>query len=77
MENGRTKHPQLMFEAKLYRLLKGGVGIPEVHWTGKSRESNVMVMDLLGPSLENLFNFCNRKFSLKTVLMIADQMVKL
>merc|ERR1711957_463821 len=75
LEPVRTKHPQLLYETKLYRILQGGVGVPNVHWFGVEGDYNVMVIDLLGPSLEDLFNYCKRKFSLKTVLMLADQMV--
>ncbi|KAG7021332.1 Casein kinase 1-like protein 1 [Cucurbita argyrosperma subsp. argyrosperma] len=74
-ENVKTKHPQLLYESKLYRILQGGTGIPNVRWFGVEGDYNVLVMDLLGPSLEDLFNFCSRKLSLKTVLMLADQMI--
>ncbi|KAI4325342.1 hypothetical protein MLD38_030752 [Melastoma candidum] len=75
LETVKTKHPQLLYESKLYKLLQGGTGIPNVRWFGVEGEYNVLVMDLLGPSLEDLFNFCSRKLSLKTVLMLADQMI--
>jgi len=42
-------------------------------WYGQEKEYNILVMDLLGPSLEDLFNFCGRRFTMKTVLMLADQ----
>lgn len=55
-------------------LFQTSAGIPHLKWFGVEGEYNVMVIDLLGPSLEDLFNFCSRRFSLKTVLMLADQM---
>lgn len=75
LESVKTKHPQLLYESKLYRILQGGTGIPNIRWFGVEGDYNVMVIDLLGPSLEDLFNFCARKFSLKTVLMLADQLI--
>ncbi|WCJ43774.1 casein kinase I [Euphorbia peplus] len=75
LEPARTKHPQLHYESKIYMLVQGGTGIPQLKWFGVEGEYNVMVIDLLGPSLEDLFNYCNRKLSLKTVLMLADQLI--
>lgn len=70
-----AKPPQLLYESKLYKILVGGVGIPYIYHYAPEGEYNVLVMDLLGPSLEDLFTACNRHFSLKTVLMLADQMI--
>ncbi|CAL5357323.1 unnamed protein product [Camellia sinensis] len=50
-------------------------GIPNLKWFGLEAEYNVMVIDLLGPSMEDLFNYCNRKFTLKAALMLAAQLI--
>jgi casein kinase I family protein HRR25 len=75
LESIRAAHPQLEYEARVYKTLAGGVGIPFIRWYGREGDFNVMVMDLLGPSMEDLFNYCKRRFSLKTVLLLADQLV--
>lgn len=54
-------------------LLYGGV--PQAYYFGQDSIYNCLVMDLLGPSLEELFDQCGRKFSVPTVCRAAIQMV--
>jgi len=91
LESVKTTRPLLRYESLVYKHLRKIAGIPTVRCFGQARlslpselragglcyqEYNVMVMQLLGRSLEELFSYCGRKFSLKTVLMLADQMLQ-
>ena len=55
--------------------LLASVGIPQVYYFGQEGLHNILVIDLLGPSLEDLFDMCGRKFGVKTCCMTARQMV--
>lgn len=74
------RHIMLFWESKLIHKLRGKTYVPFLHFVGDEKTDDgkmyhVMVMDLLGKSLEDLFQECRRKFDLKTVCHIAIQMV--
>ena len=62
-------------EFDIYRKLNGGTSIPRVHWFGTESGYNAMAVDRLGKSLEDLFVQCHFKFTTKTILLLAGQLV--
>lgn len=71
------KTGKLLAEAELYKDLEkqDRHGAPKIYWSGTVGEYNLMVMELLGPSIEELMRLCGNKLSLKTVLMVGKQMI--
>ena len=70
-------------ESKIYHDLESEKGFPKIFWFGiinlnnpknkKRAQANVLVMELLGPDIWSLYNKQDKKFSLKTILMLAEQ----
>jgi hypothetical protein len=69
------KDHTLHHEYRVYTKIGGGAGIPRVHWFGMEAGNNAMVVECLGPSLEDLFVRCHFKFTTKTVFLLAGQLV--
>ncbi|KAG8940745.1 casein kinase I, partial [Tulasnella sp. 408] len=74
-EPRKSDAPQLRDEYRSYRILNGCYGVPQVYHFGQEGLHNVLVIDLFGPNLEDLFDLCGRKFSIKTVVMVAKAML--
>ncbi len=75
MENSNGFHKLLDEEYQHYNSLAGGTGIPRVHTFTYECDYRVMILELLGPSLEDLRVYCGGRFTLKTGLMLADQLL--
>lgn len=77
VEPRKSEAPQLKDEYRTYKIMAGTPNIPLAYYFGQEGAHNILVMDLLGPSLEDLFDWCGRKFSIKTVVQVAIQMITL
>jgi len=77
LEHIEAEIPQLERERDVYNNLNNGVGVPSVFWFGTEGNYNALVLERLGPSLHEIFYRCNSKFSLRTILLLADQLVRI
>lgn len=67
---------KLRHEACLMREELSGVkGVPHVKWSGEYKDSYVAVMTLTGQNVEDLLSLCGGKLSVKTVVMMARQLL--
>ena len=75
VESTKIKHPQLEREYKIYANFADTTHFPNAYEFASEGEHRFLVMDLLGKSIEDRFQKMNKPLSLKTVLMLADQMI--
>ena len=71
LEHKSCNPPQLIYEAKVYQYLQGKPGVPNVLYHGREGDYEALVMERLGPSLNDLFEYCHERFTIKTVAMIC------
>ncbi|KAM0682790.1 hypothetical protein MDAP_002025 [Mitosporidium daphniae] len=78
IEPKAIKVRQLAYEAHVYREIQGVACMPRIYafFEEEAEGDSSLVMELLGPSLEELFNRSSRLFALPIVLILADQMIQ-
>ncbi|KAI0326096.1 kinase-like protein [Cubamyces sp. BRFM 1775] len=72
-----SKRPlRLEYETAVYKLIPDHAeGFPKVLWSGKDGNCQVLILEMLGPTLDQLRRLCRGRFSLRTICMLADQMI--
>ena len=75
IEKTESNKSRLNMEYDIYKGIQGD-GIPEILYYNNDYEGKkILIMNFLGPSLEDLFEFCSRKFNLKTIAMMGIQLI--
>ncbi|KAL2913770.1 Palmitoylated plasma membrane-bound casein kinase [Polyrhizophydium stewartii] len=72
-EPRKSDAPQLRDEYRTYKIMAQCVGVPSVYYFGQEGLHNILCIDLLGPSLEDLFDLSNRKLSITRVQSIHER----
>ena len=75
IEERKNARTTLEREAFILYYLKGP-GLPEVKSFGKTKKYNILVQTLLGKSLYELFNECEKKFTTKDICMLGIQLLE-
>jgi casein kinase 1 len=69
--------PTNRYERAFYPALQGGVGMPTLWATGVDKQWDYLAIDLLGPSLDNLYRQRGKAaMDLRSVCCIAMQLVR-
>ncbi|KAJ0232461.1 Protein kinase domain-containing protein [Hirschfeldia incana] len=65
------------YEWQVYNALGGSHGVPRVHFKGRQGDFYVMVMDILGPSLWDVWNSTSQAMSTEMVACIAIEAISI
>ncbi|GLV38340.1 Casein kinase Ialpha [Carabus blaptoides fortunei] len=75
VESASYTKPTIPHESAIYRHLNNRDGFPQIFYAGQEKDHNILVMNVLGVSLKHVHDEIGKKFSLKTVVQLADQML--
>lgn len=77
IEKSNIKSSVFSQELDIYNSLKNVKDFPKIHWSGEYKEYKVMILDLLGPSIDKFLKICpSKKFNLETTLNLGGQMIE-
>jgi len=75
LEHLSRGNPHLIHESKVYAAIQGCYRVPKIFWIGIAGEFTCMVIELLGPSLEDRFQYCGKRFDLSKVSQLGVMMI--